>query len=373
MHVLMLSCSNTCRLCEFCVCYPQMKKSLACPSGGNREVGPGHAGGNTSLVYTASSGISNFPDYVSLGLVDDVQISCCDSNTRVNKPSQEWMRKVEEEDPQYWESETKVCLKNQNTFKRIIDIAKQLFNQTEGVHVYKKMMGCEWDSETGMIKGYDQYGYDGEDFTALDLMSETWTAPKQEAIRTKHKWDRDVFEKEYLTKDCIDWLKKYVNYGRSFLMRSDLPRMSFLQKTSSSPVSCHATGFYPNRAEMFWRKDGVKDPEGVVKGKILPNNDGTFQMTVDINLSSVSPEDWRKYECVFQLSGEKEFLSKVEKAKIRTNEAPFSFMIIPITVAVVVLAVIAVIGFILYKKKNAKCPPSPVETHEVQEEMFPTA
>uniref|UniRef100_A0A3Q2QBH9 Ig-like domain-containing protein n=1 Tax=Fundulus heteroclitus TaxID=8078 RepID=A0A3Q2QBH9_FUNHE len=80
----------------------------------------------------------------------------------------------------------------------------------------------------------------------------------------------------------------------------DLPSVSFLQKSSSSPVSCHATGFYPNRAVMFWRKDGEEIHDSV---EILPNNDGTFQMSFEIDLSSVAPEDWNKYECVFQLSG----------------------------------------------------------------------
>ncbi|MEQ2244496.1 hypothetical protein ILYODFUR_017709 [Ilyodon furcidens] len=111
-----------------------------------------------------------------------------------------------------------------------------------------------------------------------------------------------------------------VNYGRESLMRTDLPSVSLLQKTSSSPVSCHATGFYPNKAEMFWRKDGEEIHEGVDKGEILPNNDETFQMSVDVDLSSETSENWMKYECVFQLSGVNEdIIVKLEKTKIKTN------------------------------------------------------
>uniref|UniRef100_A0A3Q2DUA5 Ig-like domain-containing protein n=1 Tax=Cyprinodon variegatus TaxID=28743 RepID=A0A3Q2DUA5_CYPVA len=257
--------------------------------------------------YTASSGVPDFPSYVSVGLVDDVQISYCDSRTNINVPKQEWMKEVSSEHPNYWEEETATCLGKQQVFKANIEIAKQRFKQTGGVHVYQQMYGCEWDDETGEVKGYDQIGYDGEDFLFLDLQTLTWIAPVQQAVITKNKWDNNRAaienERSYLTQTCPEWLKKYLSYGRSSLMREDLPSVSILQKSSSSPISCFATGFYPNRAEMFWSIDRVEIHDGVNRGEILPNNDGTFQMTVDIDLSSVPPEDWTNYECVFQFSG----------------------------------------------------------------------
>uniref|UniRef100_A0A3Q2D1J5 Ig-like domain-containing protein n=1 Tax=Cyprinodon variegatus TaxID=28743 RepID=A0A3Q2D1J5_CYPVA len=273
--------------------------------------------------YTASSGISDFPSYMSVGFVDDVQISYCDSRTNRNIPKQEWMKEVSSEHPRYWEEETDTCLDKQQTFKLNIEFAKQRFNQTGGVHVYQQMYGCEWDDETGEVKGYDQIGYDGEDFIVLDLRTRSWIAPVQEAVTSKNKWNSDIFvaspESFYLTLMCPEWLKKYLSYGRRTLMRTDLPSVSILQKSSSSPISCFATGFYPNRAEMFWRKDGAEIHDGVEKGEILPNNDGTFQMSVDLNLPS--SEDWTKYECVFQLSGiERDVITPLEKTKISTNE-----------------------------------------------------
>ena len=96
--------------------------------------------------------------------------------------------------------------------------------------------------------------------------------------------------------------------------------MSLLQKTPSSPVSCHATGFYPDRAALFWRKDGEDLHEDVDHGEILPNHDGTFQMSVELKLSSVTPEDWRRYDCVFRLSGVKDdIVTRLEEAVIRSN------------------------------------------------------
>ncbi|KAI3358888.1 hypothetical protein L3Q82_015280 [Scortum barcoo] len=183
----------------------------------------------------------------------------------------------------------------------------------------------------------------------------------------------------------LSWLKKYLTFGKSSLLRTDLPSVSLLQKSPSSPVSCHhATGFYPDRATLIWRKDGEELHEDVDHGEILPNHDGSFQMSVDLKLSSVTPEDWSRYDCVFHLSGVKDdIVTKLDKAEIRTNwgkneseqkrrgacpeslEATVqklqpSNMIIPIIAAVAVLAVVlmAAAGFILYKKKN---PPRGLE------------
>ncbi|XP_038581360.1 major histocompatibility complex class I-related gene protein-like [Micropterus salmoides] len=193
-----------------------------------------------------------------------------------------------------------------------------------GVHILQRISGCEWDDETGEVNGFNRYGYDGEDFILFDLKTETWIALKPQAGPFKLKWDaeesRITFNKQFLTQICPGWLKKYVAYGRSSLLRTDPPSVSLLQKTPSSPVSCHATGFYPDRATMFWRKDGEELHEDVDLGEILPNNDGSFQMSVDLNLSSVTPEDWRRYDCVFHLSGVKnDIITTLDKAKIRTN------------------------------------------------------
>ncbi|XP_037650649.1 major histocompatibility complex class I-related gene protein-like [Sebastes umbrosus] len=331
-----------------------------------------------SLKYflTGSTGVPNFPEFVIVGLVDEVQIIHYDSNTRRDVPKQEWMNNVTEDYPQFWDWETELSKFYQQLFKVSIEDVKQRLNQTGDVHIFQKMVGCEWDDEIEEVKGYEQYGYDGEDFISFDLETETWVAPKQQAVITKHKWDKDkawiARLKHFLTQRCPDYLKNFVNYGRSVLLRTELPSVSLLQKTPSSPVSCHATGFYPDIAALFWRKDGEDLHEDVDLGEILPNHDGTFQMSVDVKLSSA--EDWRRYDCVFQLSGVKDDLvTRLDKAVIRTNEEKPTDMTVPIIAAVVVLALvlIAVIGVVIYKKKNARCPPSPVNNAEVLEELNP--
>uniref|UniRef100_A0A667XZW1 Ig-like domain-containing protein n=1 Tax=Myripristis murdjan TaxID=586833 RepID=A0A667XZW1_9TELE len=274
--------------------------------------------------YTASSQVPNFPEFVAVGLVDYVQTEYYDSNTQRAVPKQDWMEKVTADEAGYWDSQTQISQSNEQIFKVRIDTLKKRFNQTGGVHIVQVMYGCEWDDETGDTNGFSQHGYDGEDFVVFDLRTKTWIAPTPQAVITKHKWDRDTGQNEYLyhyfTQECIDWLKKYVGYGRSTLLRTDLPSVSLLQKTPSSPVTCHASGFYPNKIKLFWTRDGEELHEDVDHGEILHNHDGTFQKSVDLDLSSVKPEDWGRYSCVFQLYGVMEdIVTKLDPKVIKTN------------------------------------------------------
>ncbi|XP_071355974.1 major histocompatibility complex class I-related gene protein-like isoform X4 [Trachinotus anak] len=330
--------------------------------------------------FTTSCGVPDFSEVVGVGQVDDIPTGHCDSDRKIVEAKQSWIKDVFDDDPQHLEWYTRECFDFQPNFlKANIYHLKQRFNKSEGVHILQWMGGCQWDENTGEVLGFLQYGYNGDDFLSFDMMTQTWIAPKPQAVITKLKWDTDKAEikynKNFLTQVCPEWLKKYVDYGKSTLLRTELPSVSLLQKSPSSPVSCHATGFYPDRALMLWRKDGEDLHEDVDQGEILPNHDGSFQMSVDLKLSSVKPEDWRRYECVFQLSGVKEeIITKLDKAEIRSNSEKPSDITVSIIAAVVVLTLIliAVTGFMVYRKKKAKHPPSPPDNEsELCEELNP--
>uniref|UniRef100_A0A3Q1CNE3 Ig-like domain-containing protein n=1 Tax=Amphiprion ocellaris TaxID=80972 RepID=A0A3Q1CNE3_AMPOC len=279
-----------------------------------------------SGIFTASTGTSNLPEVVAVALVNNIEASYCDSKIEKAIPKQDWMENLRDGEPEYWKEYAQDCAVNRLFFEEQFHILKRRLNQTTSVHILQKVIGCEWDDETETSHGYQHYGFDGEDFLVFDLKTLTWIATKPQAVITKHYWDRqkttnDLW-KYYLTQVCVDWLKKHLKYGRISLMRTDLPSVSLLQKTPSSQVTCHATGFYPDRADLFWRKDGEELHEDVDKGEILPNHDGTFQMSVDLKISSITPEDWKKYDCVFQLSGVKDdIITKLDKSVIRTNQS----------------------------------------------------
>ncbi|KAM3610660.1 uncharacterized protein V6R79_007043 [Siganus canaliculatus] len=276
------------------------------------------------FFITATSGIQNHPEFVGVAMVDDVQAGYCDSSHKTAEPKQDWVRKLVKDDPQQLEWYSLKCLERHKFFRDNLNNLKQRLNQTGDVRILQRINGCEWDDKTGEVTAFSQYGYDGEDFISLDLKNLTWIALKPEAVFTKFNWetDRTRFEyyKDFYAHICPDWIKKYVNYGRNFLQRKDFPSMSLLQKTPSSPVRCLATGFYPKMASLVWRRDGVEIHEDVEHGEILPNQDGTFQMSVDLDVSSVRAEDWGSLDCVFQFSGVKEdMVTRLRKDQIKTN------------------------------------------------------
>ncbi len=93
-----------------------------------------------------------------------------------------------------------------------------------GVHILQKLNGCEWDDETKKDFGFNQYGYDGEDFISLDLKTMTWITPKRQAVSIKHQWDTGKanleYNKYFHLSYCPQLLRKYLQYGRNFLQRT---------------------------------------------------------------------------------------------------------------------------------------------------------
>ncbi|XP_052441306.1 H-2 class I histocompatibility antigen, Q9 alpha chain isoform X2 [Carassius gibelio] len=300
-------------------------------------------------VYTAVSGVNDFPEFTAVGLVDEGPFMYFDSKMMKAVPKTEWMRQSEGAD--YWDRETQIGISHLQSFKNNIWILKARFNQTTGVHTVQWMYGCELDTD-GTKRGYMQFGYDGEDFISLDKDTLTWTAANPQAVITKHKWeaDRAFLEqrKAYLENTCIEWLQKYVGYGKDTLERKVSPQVSVLKKSSSSPVVCHATGFYPKEVTISWMKNDQEHHDDVDLGELLPNEDGTFQKTSELR---VTPEELKnnQFICVVEHQG-KTF------REILTDDSLPIIIIVGVVLALILLAVIGVVVFKVYQKKKGFRP-----------------
>ncbi|XP_077404381.1 major histocompatibility complex class I-related protein 1-like isoform X2 [Vanacampus margaritifer] len=310
---------------------------------------------------TASSHIPNLPSYFDVGYVDGVEIARYNSKSRKAKAKQDWMNKITDEDPHYWERNTQISIGNEQVDKVNIEIVRERFNQTGGVHMFQRMSGCEWDDETDEVDGWEHYSYDGEDFISFDLSTLRWIAVKPQAVVSKHKWDQadamNQYQKHYYTEICPSYLKKFVSYGRDFLMRTELPVVSLLQKTPSSPITCHASGFYPADSVLFWRKDGEELHEDVEMGELLPNHDGTFQTTAHLKAELPADAEGR-YECVFQLAGvEDDMVTKLDRRSILSNrEEDATKVTLAVVVPLALLALLAPLLVLLVKRHRS--PPA---------------
>ncbi|XP_062874418.1 BOLA class I histocompatibility antigen, alpha chain BL3-6-like [Trichomycterus rosablanca] len=296
------------------------------------------------FIQTVVTPGTNFPEFTAVVLMDGEQIVYYDSNIRTLIPKTEWMKKIKDDQTDYWTQETERMEHDQYDLIGNLNTIKEHFNQNEGVHTLLVMYGCEL-SDDNTTNGYDQYGYDGEDFLSLDLKTLIWTAANDHTVISKLKWNNEGYskkEQDCLQITCIEWLPMFVSYGGETLARKDPPEVSvFHKRSSSSELVCHATGFFPRGLMMFWQKDGEELHEDVDDRETLPNQDGTFQKRAVLR---VSPEELKEHEytCVVQHSS-------LEKDLVLPVPDPDALIWI-IVGAVIVLALIA--GVLIWKFSN---------------------
>uniref|UniRef100_A0A8B9STX8 Ig-like domain-containing protein n=1 Tax=Anas platyrhynchos TaxID=8839 RepID=A0A8B9STX8_ANAPL len=299
--------------------------------------------------YTGLSDPSpGVPQFMAVGSVDREVFVRYDSETRRTNAMMNWRAAID--DQQYWEANTQNFQNAEQIFRMNLDTLRERYNQSRGSHTVQRMYGCDL-LEDGSIRGFDQYGYEGTDFLALDEDMLTYTAADAAAQITKRKWEEDgtVAErrKYYLENTCIEWLRKYVSYGKDVLERRERPevRVSGIAADKILTLSCRAHGFYPRPISISWLKDGLVQEQETQRGSTVPNSDGTYHAWATID---VLPADRDKYQC------------RVEHASLPQPglfswEPQSNLIPILVGVAVAVVAVIAALaGFAVWKSKQGK-------------------
>uniref|UniRef100_H9GR57 Ig-like domain-containing protein n=1 Tax=Anolis carolinensis TaxID=28377 RepID=H9GR57_ANOCA len=257
--------------------------------------------------YTAASEDNKWlSSFIIVGYVDDQQICQYDSIMREKRPCVPWMSKVEEEDPSYWEEETEMSRNSEQFFKESLVTAKNRYNQSGGFHTLQQMYGCDLRKD-GSKAGYRQYAYDGKDFISFDKETLTWTAADVEAQFTKRKWDaqytRNQYLKAYLEEECILWLKKYLEYGKETLLRTEAPEVKVTRKEDYDGMEtliCRVWGFYPKEIDIEWTRDGEVWMQDTFHGLVSPNSDGTYYTWRSV---TVDPKERERYTCHVEHDG----------------------------------------------------------------------
>nr|BAD66701.1 MHC class I antigen [Gallus gallus] len=289
------------------------------------------------------------PWFVDVGYVDGELFTHYNSTARRAVSRTEWI--AANTDQQYWDSETETSQRSGQIDRDDLGTLQRRYNQTGGSHTVQPMYGCDI-LEDGTIRGYRQDAYDGRDFIAFDKGTMTLTAAVPEAVPTKRKWEEGDYAeglKQYLEETCVEWLRRYVEYGKAELGRRERPEVRVWGKEADGilTLSCRAHGFYPRPIAVSWLKDGRCGARTPSRGGIVPNGDGTYHTWVT---TDAQPGDGDKYQC------------RVEHASLpqpglysweppQPNLVP---IVAGVAVAIVAIAIVVGVGFIIYRRHAGK-------------------
>ncbi|XP_025031947.1 major histocompatibility complex class I-related gene protein-like [Python bivittatus] len=261
-----------------------------------------------SLMYfctSVSEPSQGLPQFVSLGYVDAQVFVYYDTSSRVLQPRVSWMEEVGKEDPQFWDTQTQLAHSSEVILRAGLEALRTLYNQSEGLHGWQIMCGCELQGD-GSKGGFFRCGYDGRTFITFDKETLTWVAHNPQAQITRRKWDSipgyNQRLKTYLEEECIEWLEKFLSYGKEMLLRTKAPH-----------------------------------------GSVAPNADGTYHYWLSIQ---IDPQERDRYRCHVEHDG----LQEPVDVDVKVPESNPGH-IIGCLLAAVVLVIAVIVGILMYRSK----------------------
>ncbi|XP_069800298.1 class I histocompatibility antigen, F10 alpha chain-like [Dendropsophus ebraccatus] len=292
------------------------------------------------------------PEFSIVGYVDDQQIEQYTSDIGRRIPVAEWMKK---ESPEYWESRTWSSKEREALFRQEMRLWKGIFNHARGFHFLQVMNNCEL-SDDGSIISYEHYRYDGEEYMYYDTTTGTFIPIMAEAKLTAQRWNKLDVEawkgtKNYLENECIQRLKRFVEYGREELERRVQPGVKVTGQESGNITELHCLvyGFHPRPVDVKWMKNGIDDVPTDESTPVLPNPDGTYHIRVT---AEVITKDGDSYSCYVDHS------SLGEPLLVRwepTEDCLLPVICSAVVLSAVVLAIlltVAIAGVLIYRRKK---------------------
>ncbi|KAM7059892.1 saoe class I histocompatibility antigen, A alpha chain-like isoform 10-T10 [Molossus nigricans] len=299
------------------------------------------------------------PRFLSVGYVDDTQFVrfYSDAASPRMEPRAPWMEQpwVEREHPQYWDRETRVCKEAAQNSRVSLKTLLGYYNQSEdGSHTVQRMSGCEVGADGSLLRGYEQYAYDGKDYIALNEDLRSWTAADTAAQISRRKLE-EAGEAEryrnYVEGRCLEYLRLYLEKGKETLQRADPPKTQVTHHPMSEravTLKCWARGFYPAEITLSWQRDGEDQTQDMELVETRPAGDGTFQTWAAL---VVPRGEEQRYTCRVQHEGLPEPLT----LRWVEEEPPGlpTFIIVVIVVGVLVLLLAAVAGAVMWTRRRS--------------------
>ncbi|XP_025033111.1 class I histocompatibility antigen, F10 alpha chain-like, partial [Python bivittatus] len=306
---------------------------------------PGSSSHSLKYSLTAVSDPSQgLPPFIIPGYVDDQLFSYYNSSSRKVQPRVSWMEK---EDPQFWDTQTKVARVNEEALRAYVEDLRMCFNESEGLQTWQWIGACELQGD-GSKGGFLRFGYDGKDVISFNKETLTWVAHNPQAQIAQRKWDADSGRnqgtKAYLEEECIEWLEKYLSYGKEMLLRTEGPVGTVSGGTEADDGTethvCRVDGFYPKEIDASWRRDGEVWLQDNSRGSVAPNADGTYHYWLSIR---IIPKERDHYRCHV----EHDSLQEPVDMSVKVPESNLG-LIIGCVVGAVVLVIAVTAGILVY-------------------------
>uniref|UniRef100_A0A8D1D1Y8 Ig-like domain-containing protein n=1 Tax=Sus scrofa TaxID=9823 RepID=A0A8D1D1Y8_PIG len=221
-----------------------------------------------------------------------------------------------------------------------------------GSHTLQWTYGCDAEPDGRLLRRYEQFAYDGEDFIALNEDLRSWTAADTAAQITKRKWEASgeaERDRNYLPGTCVEWLSRHLEMGKDTLQRREPPKTHVTRHPSSDlgvTLRCWALGFYPKEISLTWQREGQDQSQDMELVETRPSGDGTFQKWAAL---VVPPGEEQSYTCHVQHEGLQEPLT----LRWDPPQPPCSVPIIGIIVGLVLVAEVVVAGIVIWWKKRS--------------------
>ncbi|XP_031429400.1 major histocompatibility complex class I-related gene protein-like [Clupea harengus] len=244
--------------------------------------------------------------------------------------------------------------RNLNYNRFIMDTAVRLtserFNHSHD-HIYQAHGRCDYKDE--YISSAMSHAYDGKDFVSFDVESNTWVAAVPEAQFYKRKREDNIEDLHRLIHSykygCIDWLKKLLLFSQEE-RKEKVPDVVLIEKSSpgssDTAVTCHVTGFYPRAVQVEWLNQEGHILDRVSSGEVLPNGDGTYQIS-----RTLSVPDGARWSQIYRC----QVVHSSVTGHITVEWEPNRSFFIPLIVGCSVFTGVSVLVLILYIKKISIC------------------
>ncbi|XP_038672227.1 class I histocompatibility antigen, F10 alpha chain-like [Scyliorhinus canicula] len=115
-----------------------------------------------TVIYTAVSGIDDFPEVTNVAIVKGVQVNYHDTHIRRMIPR----IMMEYFDKEYWEHLTFVVNTRSDMAIENLNTVMKMTNQTTGIHVFQWILIGEV-TEDGSIRRSMRVGFDGKDYISF--------------------------------------------------------------------------------------------------------------------------------------------------------------------------------------------------------------